>query len=78
MLIRKLHHGNRVWVKSKYDGLNQDICLCYTCQKFRPNTLNNCCIAQRVYENCVKYGLVTPVMECAHFKYIKPIENFIF
>lgn len=62
------HHGNEVWVDSALKGLHRAYCLCFQCAKFKPNTDENCPIAQSTYENCVEHGLVTPVWECPEFE----------
>lgn len=61
------HHGNRVWVRADLRGRHRNHCLCQVCTYFQPGTLLNCEIAQATYENCVKYGTVTPIWECPKF-----------
>jgi len=59
------HHGKDVIVKSNNKGKHRENCLCYGCKKLDlENRENNCPIANAVYENCVKYDIVTPVWEC--------------
>jgi hypothetical protein len=63
-----IHHGNEVMVHSVLKGKHRKYCLCYNCANFKQFSLNPCPIAQEVYNNCVKYKLVTPVWECPNFK----------
>ena len=62
------HHGVKVAVRSDLKGKHREHCLCFTCQTFKPNTDENCPIAQAVFENCVKYNITTPMWECPRFK----------
>ena len=62
------HHGNVVAVRRTLRGRHWDHCLCSGCAKFRPDTPENCEIAQSTYENCVKYGITTPMWECPQFE----------
>lgn len=62
------HHGVTVSVISELKGKHRQHCLCYSCAHFRPGQLNNCPIAQTVFETCKMYDLVTPVYECHEYK----------
>jgi hypothetical protein len=65
------HHGARVAVRSALKGTHRDLCLCYDCESFAPaeeGQASGCPIANAVYENAVKYDLVSPVLECPQFK----------
>jgi len=45
-------------------------CLCHHCAKFKPNPdgrEENCEIANKLYDLCVEYDLVTPVARCPQF-----------
>jgi hypothetical protein len=61
------HHGKKVAVQQKLKGKHRDHCLCFMCSKLRPNTPENCPIAQATYENCVRFGTTTPMYECPEF-----------
>lgn len=66
---RYAHHGKSVAVISAYKGKHREMCLCFRgCDYFKPDTLNNCPIAQANYEVCKEHGLVAPVMECPRFR----------
>lgn len=68
-VIRYEHYGANVAVYDELKGRHREHCLCYhPCIKFNPNTPENCPIAQAVYENCVKFNIVTPMWECKEFE----------
>lgn len=64
---RYVHHGKEVAVDSELKGKHRSHCLCFTCGSFNPGKPDNCPIAQRVYETCVEFNLVTPVYECPEY-----------
>lgn len=62
------HHGRKVTVRSVLRGQHRDHCLCYDCGKFNEaDRAANCPIANAVHDNCVKYGIVSPVWECPEY-----------
>lgn len=65
---RYTHHGSEVEVVSELRGRHREVCLCYSCKHFLPGTTANCEIARAVYDNCVKFNLVTPMVECPRFE----------
>ena len=68
-VIHYEHHGANVAVYEKLKGKHREHCLCHhPCAKFKPNTPENCPIAQAAYENCDKFNIVTPMWECAEFE----------
>jgi len=62
------HHGEERIAKAEFKGKHRDICLCYECQKFTPGSLLNCMAANDIYNNCIKFGVCTPVLECKNFE----------
>jgi hypothetical protein len=68
VFMRYTHHGRDVAVRAELKGKHKDFCLCYSCEKFKPNMPENCPIAQENYELCVKRDLVLPVWECPEFE----------
>lgn len=66
-VIQYEHHGKTVSVQSHLKGKHRDHSLCQACGKFKPNTPENCPIAQAVFENCVKFNIVSPMWECPEF-----------
>jgi len=67
-----VHHGKVVFVRKDLKGLHQKFCLCYQCARFKPGQPDNCEIAQAVFGNCVKFGIVTPLWECPVFERGEP------
>lgn len=65
---RYIHHGTEVFVVSELKGRHREVCLCFACRHFFPGSADNCPIAQAVFENCVKFSLVTPMVECPKFE----------
>jgi len=61
------HHGTMVAVREDLKGLHREYCLCHSCAKFKPNTPENCEIAQAVFENCVRFHITTPMWECPEY-----------
>lgn len=75
---RYVHHPQYgpVTVLSEVKGKHRDHCLCYNgCVHFKPGQPNNCHIAEAVFANCVKYGLVTPVYECPVYETLPGGDN---
>jgi hypothetical protein len=63
------HHGRVVAVDASLKGTHRDHCLCMRCTKLKAgDSANNCPIAQATYENCVRFGTVTPMYECPEFE----------
>jgi hypothetical protein len=63
-----MHHGTVVSVQSALRGRHTSHCLCYQrCRFFKPNTNENCNIAQTLYGLNVAMSVVTPVWECAKY-----------
>ena len=67
-IIRYVHHDVEVCVDEDLRGKHREHCLCYSCDFFNPGQVNNCRIAQRLYELVVEENLVTPVYECAAYQ----------
>lgn len=64
-----MHHGNEVWVNSKLKGRHREACLCHNCLNLNmEDRTKNCKIAAVLYENAIKFKLVTPVFECPSFR----------
>jgi hypothetical protein len=73
MTIEKyVHHGGEVFVFSELKGQHRSHCLCFVCAAFKPNTPENCPIAQATFENCVKFNTTTPMYECPVFVSLTP------
>lgn len=69
LVERYLHHGCDVAVVSEVKGKHREHCLCFlNCRWFKPGQVDNCQIAQMLYENAVKNSMVTPVYECRKYE----------
>lgn len=66
------HHGKQVFVRRALRGDHRKLCLCYSCAKFVEDAAEGekCPIAAAVYANCVKFDIVSPVLECPEFQEI--------
>jgi hypothetical protein len=74
MYEKYTHHGTEVTVRKDLKGKHREYCLCYTCEVFKDGTIvsrGGCPTAKALYENCIKYGVVTPVFECPDFKEVQ-------
>ena len=67
-VVKYNHHGVEVSTSLEYKGIYKQVCLCINgCKRFKPNTTENCEIAQANFENCVKFNTVQPITECPNF-----------
>lgn len=72
------HHGKQVWVRSDLKGKHRKHCLCMVCKKINiVDRDKNCPIAQILFNNAVKFNLVTPVWECPEFESKIKEENAV-
>jgi hypothetical protein len=62
------HHNLPVWVREDLQGKHRQFCLCYDCAMYKPDTEENCPIAQSLFMTDVEFSIVTPVWECPEFK----------
>ena len=68
-IVKYEHHGIMVSVHEEVKGKHAEHCMCYAnCKHFKPNTPNNCPIAQGLFEYDCANGVTTPVFECAKFE----------
>lgn len=68
-IIEYEHHGQIVKVDEDLKGKHRDHCLCHRCEKFVPEDRGkNCQIANRLFQICRDFNLVTPVYECKVFE----------
>ena len=62
------HHGEKVVVREDLKGKHRNVCLCYACDRFKPEAPERCKIAFALYNFVVANRLVAPVWECAEFQ----------
>ena len=65
------HHGREVAVFEEAKGKHWEANLCGHCEFYKPNTPENCKIAQSTYEACIENHTCTPIWECAKFEFEK-------
>ncbi len=71
-----IHHGVSVSVDEKLKGKHREHCLCFRCERFKPESrTDNCRIANLLYAVCVVCDLTTPVWECPSFKEMERNPN---
>lgn len=73
MIEQYEHHGKTVWVRSDLKGHHRQYCLCHSCTKLYPcgdftNPDDNCPIARKLFDICVRHHVVTPVFECPEYE----------
>ncbi len=66
-IIRYIHHGVEVAVDEELKGRHRTHCLCFRCGLFKPNTPENCDLAEQNYRACKINGMTMPVYECPKF-----------
>lgn len=67
-IIRYYHHDMLVAVDEDLKGKHREHCLCFRCQKFHPNTPENCDLAEQNYRACKINDMTMPVWECPKFQ----------
>jgi hypothetical protein len=68
-IIGYTHHGEWVFVDEALKGKHREHCLCFRCGKFKPNTPENCDLAEQNYRTCKINGMTMPVWECKFFEF---------
>jgi hypothetical protein len=66
-IIKFEHHSVSVSSREDLVGKHREYCLCHKCDKLKPNTPDNCSIAQKLYELDIENQITTPVFYCAEF-----------
>ena len=66
-VIEREHYGRR-FIQKRHDHPCKQS-LCHQCARFKPNTPDNCVIAQEVFDNCVRLKVMSPIIECAEYQY---------
>jgi len=68
MKIEKFFHHRDTWGFQELRGKHREVCLCWSCKKFRPEHSDNCFIAESVFNLNKTHGITTPVLECSVFE----------
>ena len=62
------HNLQGVWVRKELKGRHREHCLCYSCDRFKPEDREkNCQTANFLYEVCRTFNIVIPVWGCPKF-----------
>ena len=68
---QRSNRGRKMWVNANLEGSHEKYNLCHNCSNFdMDNFEKNCVILQDLFMINDKYGTITPVWECEHFKKI--------
>lgn len=70
-----VHHGHKVWVRHDLKGKHWHPTICGDCDLFRPNSMENCAIAQQLFELCKRHHIVLATWECPKFIPVTGIKN---
>ncbi len=59
---------NGAWVRQDLDSRQKEFCMCWDCEKFKPNTDGKGCpIIKSVLDLASTHNIVLPVWECLEF-----------
>jgi len=61
------HHGRMVAVDENLKGKHGEHCLCFRCSHFKPDTPENCDLAEQNFRACKINDMTMPVWECPQF-----------
>ena len=69
MIIKVKKHEKELSVQEHLNGRHREHCLCWqNCKSFKPNAVDNCKIAQKLFDFNVINGVTTPVWECVKYE----------
>ena len=66
--VQYVHHGVKVWVRLDLKGKHWDPTLCADCRLYKPDTDENCAVAERTFQLCKDCNLVLALWECPAFE----------
>ena len=62
-------NAKKVWVRQDLKNRQKEFCMCWDCQKFKPETADKgCSIIKDVLDLAVRKSIVLPVWECPFFQ----------
>ena len=70
-IISYQHHGESVFTDENLAGHYRELCLCFRCGRFKPDTSENCDFAEQNYRACRIGSMTMPVTECKHYRFPK-------
>jgi len=69
------HHSQMVAVDEDLMGKHREHCLCFRCSLFKPDTTENCDMAEQNFRACKINSMVMPVYECPEFEGYPHIDD---
>lgn len=68
-IIKVQKFGKELNVQEHLLGKHREHCLCWSgCKYFKPNTPENCEVAQKLLQFDIDNGVTTPVWECIKYE----------
>ena len=68
-VIKVQKFGKELNVQEHLLGKHREHCLCWSgCKHFKPNTPENCEVAQKLLQFDIDNGVTTPVWECIKYE----------
>lgn len=68
-VIKVQKFGKELNVQEHLLGKHREHCLCWSgCKRFKPNTPENCEIAQKLLQFDIDNGVTTPAWECIKYE----------
>jgi len=66
--VKYTHHDQEVFVREDLKGKHRNVCLCFSCDRFKQDAPERCKIAFALYNFVVEKRIVAPVWECPEFQ----------
>ena len=66
--VKYNHHNSDRYVREDLIGKHKEYCLCYSCEKFKPNTAENCDIAGSLHAFDVRNNVRALIWDCPEFE----------
>ena len=61
---QEIHYGTKVWVNPTTEAVRKEECLCWNCEKLKPNQPDNCVKAEKLYQICKTEDLAVITCRC--------------
>jgi hypothetical protein len=65
---QEVHYNQAVWTNPTTEPLRRTECLCLNCGLMKPGQLDNCPVAQSLYQICVRENLALVITRCPLWK----------
>lgn len=63
-----VRYGMVTWENQKLDQLRRDECLCLHCSNLKPNSPDNCTMAEIFFKLCQRFGMAMAVSRCSEWR----------